>query len=306
MSVTALLATALVIQLFFFLIDLVDRHLTRDGRYQGQPLKPRTMIFMVAVLAVYFLVQYGGFALVPDTETLLVTIGATWGNVLGRPSATGTISGPWLWAMTAAAFYLSGLWDYLMHRFVSHGRWLWFTHEYHHLPNQVFVGMPGIAARPFAVVTTFPVTVGTIVCAYAILIGFGQPLWDLEPLKVLVLMHVFVLTSSHSCCLRRWWWVHRVMTCAALTTPHEHVLHHTVEMKGNFGNFTTLWDRLFGTYLEPTRITEERLALGLAYDQDFLGAVTAGRLKLPARVRAYFQVDRYCNTRSPGRQPSNV
>lgn len=296
MSVTALLATALGIQGFFFLIDLIDRHLTRDRRYDRQPLKLRTVLFMAAVLAVYFFVQYGGFALVPDTDVLLVALGQSWGHVLGRPPTEETIRGPWLWAMVAAAFYLSGLCDYLMHRFVSHSRWLWFTHEYHHLPNQVFVGMPGVAARPFAVVTTFPVTVGTIVCAYAILVGFGQPLLNLEPLKVLVLLHVFVLTSSHSCCLRRWWWVHRMMSRLALTTPQEHVLHHTVEMKGNFGNFTTLWDRLFGTYLEPTRITEERLVLGLGYDQDFLGAVTASRLKLPASVRAYFQVDRYCNT----------
>ena len=296
MSVTALLATALGIQVFFFLLDLADRHLTRDRRYEGQSLKPRTVLFMAAVLLLYFLVQYGGFALVPDTDALLVTISASWGDVLGRSPAAKTIGGPWLWAMVAAAFYLSGLWDYLMHRFVSHGRWLWFTHEYHHLPNQVFVGMPGVAARPFAVVTTFPVTVGTIVGTYAILVALGQPLWNLEPLKVLVLLHVFVLTSSHSCCLRRWWWVHRVMACLALTTPHEHVLHHTVDMKGNYGNFTTLWDRLFGTYVKPASVNNQGLALGLAYDQDFLGAVTAGRFKLPASVRTYFQVDRYCNT----------
>jgi sterol desaturase/sphingolipid hydroxylase (fatty acid hydroxylase superfamily) len=142
--------------------------------------------------------------------------------------------------------------------------------------------------------------VGTIVCASAILVAFGQPLWNLEPLKVVVLLHVFVLTSSHSCCLRRWWWVHRVMACLALTTPHEHVLHHTVEMNGNYGNFTTLWDRLFGTYLKPSRLADRPLVLGLAYDQDFLGAVTVGRLKLPARVRSYFQVDRYCNTAARG------
>jgi sterol desaturase/sphingolipid hydroxylase (fatty acid hydroxylase superfamily) len=159
--------------------------------------------------------------------------------------------------------------------------------------------MPGLAARPFAVVTTFPVTVGTIGCTYAILVGLGLPLWNLEPLKILLLVHVFLLTSSHSCCLRRWWWVHRVMKCFALTTPQEHVLHHTVELNGNYGNFTTLWDRLFGTYLEPTSVKHQGLALGLAYDQDFLGALTAGWIKLPARVRAYFQVDRYCNT-APG------
>jgi sterol desaturase/sphingolipid hydroxylase (fatty acid hydroxylase superfamily) len=295
MSVSTLLAWALGIQSVFFVLDLVDRHLTRDRRYEGQSLKLRTVLFMVSVLALYLAVQFGGFAIVPETDGLLATIGASWGNLLGRPTAPEAIGGPWLWIISAAAFYVSGLWDYLIHRFVSHGRWFWFTHEYHHLPNQVFVAMPGVAARPFAVVTTFPVMAGTIACAYAILAGLGQPLWNLEPLKVLVLVHLFVLTSSHSCCLRRWWWVHRLMKCFALTTPQEHVLHHSVELKGNYGNFTTLWDRLFGTYVEPTSMNQD-VALGLAYDQDFLGALTAGHIKLPARVREYFQVDRYCNT----------
>jgi sterol desaturase/sphingolipid hydroxylase (fatty acid hydroxylase superfamily) len=295
-GVDTLLAIALGMQVFFFALDLADRHVTRERRYEGESLKPRTVLFIVAVLAVYFAIQYGGFALVPQTDALMLTIGASWGAVLGRSPAPETIGAPWLWIMVAAAFYLSGLWDYLTHRFVSHSRWLFFTHEYHHLPNQVFVAMPGLAARPFAVVTTFPVTVGTIVCTYGILVGLGLPLWNLEPLKILVLVHVFLLTSSHSCCLRRWWWVHRVMQCLALTTPQEHVLHHTVALKGNYGNFTTLWDRLFGTYLDPALTRHQGHALGLGYDQDFLGALTAGRIKLPAHVRAYFQVDRYCNT----------
>lgn len=303
MSVRTLVAIAVGLQVFFFVLDLADRHLTRELRYEGRSLKPRTVLFLSAVLLLYFAVQYGGFAVVPRTDELIVGIGASWSALLGRSPARETIAGPWLWLMIAAAFYVSGLWDYLAHRFLSHGRWMWFTHEYHHLPNQVFVGMPGLAARPFAVVTTFPVTVGTIVCTYAVLVGLGLPLWDLEPLKILLLVHVFVLTSSHSSCLRRWWWVHRVMRCFALTTPQEHVLHHTVELKGNYGNFTTLWDRLFGTYLNPALAKHQGLALGLAYDQDFLGALTAGWIKLPARVRAYFQVDRYCNT-AQDRQPS--
>ena len=46
-------------------------------------------------------------------------------------------------------FYVAGLWDYLVHRWFSHSRWFWFTHEYHHLPRQVTILMPGILVRPF-------------------------------------------------------------------------------------------------------------------------------------------------------------
>jgi hypothetical protein len=37
--------------------------------------------------------------------------------------------------------------------------------------------------------------------------------------------------------------------------------------------------------------------LGLPYDQDFVGTLTAGRVKLPAAVRRRFEVERFCNLR---------
>jgi hypothetical protein len=85
------------------------------------------------------------------------------------------------------------------------------------------------------------------------------------------------------------------MKWLALTTPQEHLLHHTVDLQGNYGNFTVVWDRLFGTYLDPMRSEYQDRPLGLAYDQDFVGTLTAGRLKLPGSLRARFEVDRFCN-----------
>jgi sterol desaturase/sphingolipid hydroxylase (fatty acid hydroxylase superfamily) len=89
------------------------------------------------------------------------------------------------------------------------------------------------------------------------------------------------------------------MKWLALTTPQEHLLHHTVDLEGNYGNFTVLWDRMFGTYLDPTKHEHENHALGLPYDQDFVGALTAGRVKLPAAIRRRFQVERFCNLQPP-------
>jgi sterol desaturase/sphingolipid hydroxylase (fatty acid hydroxylase superfamily) len=86
----------------------------------------------------------------------------------------------------------------------------------------------------------------------------------------------------------------------ALTTPQEHLLHHTVDLQGNYGNFTVLWDRVFGTYLDPIRAEHRDRQLGLPYDQDFLGTLTVGRVKLPASLRKRFEVDRFCNL---GRDP---
>jgi sterol desaturase/sphingolipid hydroxylase (fatty acid hydroxylase superfamily) len=104
-----------------------------------------------------------------------------------------------------------------------------------------------------------------------------------------------VLTASHSRFLRRWNAVHQVMKWAWLTTPHEHLLHHAVDSRSNYGNFTTLWDRVFGTYEDPIGKDLEQVPLGLSYDQDFLGTVTLGRLHFSPAQRTKYQVARYCN-----------
>lgn len=270
-------------------LDLADRHVTRTRRYDGEPLRVRTAFFLGLVLLSYLALQYAGFALVPGAADLL--------TALGRSPERAAQRAAWSALMIVPIFYLSGLWDYLVHRFVSHHRWLWFTHDYHHLPSQVFVAMPGLAARPFAVVATFPVTVATVAVTETVASALGFSGGD-EVLRVLLLIQVVLLTASHSCCLRRWWWLHRGLRTLALTTPHEHLLHHAAHLRGNYGNFTTLWDRVFGTYLDPTLAKHHAPALGLAYDQDFLGALTARTIRLPETIRSHFQVERYCNLES--------
>jgi hypothetical protein len=89
------------------------------------------------------------------------------------------------------------------------------------------------------------------------------------------------------------------MRALRLTTPQEHLVHHSADLEGNYGNFTTLWDRAFGTYLDPTLGDNQNHPLGLPYDQDFLGTLTFGRYKLPEPVRQRFQVARYCNVHRP-------
>ena len=302
MSTQTFLAIFLSIPTIFVILDLLDRYLTRQDRYNGQAPKMETLIFLLMVLLLYSALQFGGLALAPSLAELTVDLRLFLSRWLDQPVATEPISGGWLVVISLTTFYLSGLWDYLIHRFFSHSRWFWVTHEYHHLPSQVFVAMPGLAVRPFAVVTTFPSTFATVLSAYGLLILAGLPLWDLTPLKILLLLHTFLLTASHSSFLRRWWWPHHLMKWLGLTTPQEHVLHHTVDLQGNYGNFIIVWDRLFGTYLDPTLTQHQGHAYGLAYDQDFLGAITLSKLKIPPPLRQRFQVERYCNIVSPGEE----
>jgi sterol desaturase/sphingolipid hydroxylase (fatty acid hydroxylase superfamily) len=155
--------------------------------------------------------------------------------------------------------------------------------------------MPGIAGRPFAVFAVFPTVAASVATLYALLAVCGLPLWDLSALKMLFLAILAVQVVSHSSFMRRQGWVHHLLKGLAITSPQEHVLHHSVDLRGNYGNFTSLWDRLFGTYLDPGLLQHRGHACGLSYDQDFLGTLTLGRLKLPHAWRRRFQVARFCN-----------
>ncbi len=289
-----MLIAFLLLQLLLVVGDLWDLRRPRRTAVDQEPLRRPTLLFLLAVTGLFFSVQFAGNWLAPQPLEILESVRETtsaWnGDHVGQP-----ISGWRAVLLGITLFYVAGLWDYLVHRFFSHHRWFWITHEYHHLPRQVMVLMPGILVRPFGFVAVALSTWATAATVYALLLSSDQPLWDLRPLLPALLVISLVLTASHSSFLRRWTRVHRVMRYGLLTTPQEHLLHHAVASHGNYGNFTTAWDRLFGTYLDPAGIDLDEVRLGLAYDQDFLGTLTMGKLRLSPAVRQKYQVARYCN-----------
>ncbi len=289
------------IPIAFTALDVAERY---GRRHRGEG-KPRLLpfLFLLAVLLVYAGLQYGGFLLVPSVESLVENVAMFFSRSLEPPSPGSTLGALASVAFVVFLFYAGGLWDYLLHRFVSHSRWLWFTHEYHHLPSQIYVFMPGILARPFAVVATLPVMVATLATGYGLLTLFEASAENLAVFQALLIVQVTVLTGSHSAFLRRIWSVHRILKWLAITTPQEHELHHAVDLVGNYGNFTTIWDRIFGTYLDPARAENQGHSCGLPYDQDFLGTITLGAVKLSPSLRRRFQLGRYCNIQSE--VPSN-
>lgn len=200
----------------------------------------------------------------------------------------------WMVPLFAVAFSIGTFFDYLVHRFLLHGP-LWRLHENHHLPSVVSNVMPGIAARPFVIVPNFLINACSCATIFGVVELIGRPqliATFLHLLPALLLTFSFVACASHSNFLRRFDWIETVFRCLLLIGPREHLLHHAAAIKGNYGNFTTLWDRAFGTYVAPAKAGE--IALGLDYDQDFLGAITAGRFKLPRSLRSRYQVGRVC------------
>ena len=291
-ALTTGLGILVVYSIVLLVLDLKERIRTRPAEVRTANRSWRSGLFVVVVLVVYSAIQFTGVALVPSVAQVLEGVRALTGTL----PAGGSVPGPWLTVLVwIAAFYFLGLIDYLFHRFASHSRLLWFTHENHHLPRELYVYMPGIAARPFVVVAAFPAVVGLVVTLHLVLLAFGVQGFDIVTLMLFLAMaQLFISSASHSAFLRRHWVVHRVMKPFGLTTPQEHWYHHVQELNVNYGNFTTVWDRVFGTYLDPATVDASRYRTGLDYDQDFLGTLTLGKLKLGRRVRERFQLDQFC------------
>ncbi|MBT9558618.1 MAG: sterol desaturase family protein [Myxococcales bacterium] len=298
-----LLAAIGTIQVTFASLDLVERVQSKSARHDDERVRPGTVAFLVTVTLAFVVIQGALMLLAPSAETLISGVR----GILGASrEAPGTLS-PLAWvAITAVAFYGGGLADYLVHRFFNHTQLFWFTHEYHHLPKEVFVALPGLAVRPFSVFTVVPTAAVTVLLAQGTAVVLGAPLSDLRPLEWVAVLNAFVLTTSHSSFLRAWMVTRPgrlaagAMRAFGLTTPQEHLVHHAVDRVGNYGNMTTIWDRLFGTWTDPDRAENQDRPLGLAYDQDFLGTLTFGRWKFSPRIRERFQLHRYCRLRDGG------
>jgi sterol desaturase/sphingolipid hydroxylase (fatty acid hydroxylase superfamily) len=289
----------LVVQSSFVLLDLHEVRRAR-GRPPLRDVVVRhraAIVFLLLVWCGYFAIQSILFASLPSLDATVTWAAKLWD--IDRPMR-GDGSRPPVWSLgvlAVATYFVVGFWDYCAHRWILHSRPGWFLHESHHLPTQVHNAMPGISARPLVAPTTFLAYACSAVTILGALRLCGREALlvpYLETLPAVVLLFALIGSASHSCFLRRFNWIHQVLKTLLVTTPQEHLLHHTTTLHGNYGNFMTFWDRLCGTYLDPATADPGRLRLGLAYDQDFLGALTGGRCKLPARLRARCEVGAFC------------
>jgi sterol desaturase/sphingolipid hydroxylase (fatty acid hydroxylase superfamily) len=285
-----------VTQTVFVLLDFYELW-RQDGRpalYGKLRSEWRTFLSLAVIWLVYFSLQLGLSAMLPSVERTLAAAKQMLGLSLERTEFFAHRTALCV-AIGVLTFFVAGFWDYFTHRFLLHSRVAWYLHESHHLPTKVFNGMPGISARPFVVFTAFLVNIFSIASMFLLFWIAGR--LDLarlffEALPAIIFAFAFIGSASHSCFLRRYAFFDRWPRYLLIITPREHILHHAANHKGNFGNFTPLWDRVFGTYLDASKLGEPKL--GLNYDQDFLGAITAGKWRLPTRLRQKLGLDRFC------------
>lgn len=137
-------------------------------------------------------------------------------------------------------FLVADLGSYVLHR-LMHARWLWRIHKWHHAPKYMywFAGVRATVQQQF--LFNLPAILAVPVLGSA-------PAWVYFGLAVELIirndwMHMNVTWRSN--------WLEWI-----LVTPRYHHVHHSAEHQGNFGSLFTIWDRVFGTRIDPDAIIE--------------------------------------------------
>lgn len=148
-------------------------------------------------------------------------------------------------ALLTADFFL-----YWLHRGMHETGILWRTHEFHHSPDQLY----WLSGARTSLTHVFLFSVPEIVLCYFF--------FQLSPTEAGIAFSIGVLINI---------WVHANVYVDLgpvqwlFITPNFHRVHHSASplMRKNLGFVVTVWDRLFGTYVDPRKVGRE-FPVGLA------------------------------------------
>ena len=148
------------------------------------------------------------------------------------------------------AFYLvADLGSYWMHR-LMHTRAVWRVHRWHHSPEQLY-WLAGVRASiPQQILFNLPAIAAIPILA-------GAPAWVITAMLIEGVvrndwMHMNVTWRSR--------WLEYV-----LVTPRYHHIHHSTDAElhdANYGSLFSIWDRLFGTYVDPDASVPKKFGTG--------------------------------------------
>jgi sterol desaturase/sphingolipid hydroxylase (fatty acid hydroxylase superfamily) len=148
------------------------------------------------------------------------------------------LSGVWLPLRLVAFYLLADFGSYWMHR-LMHTRHVWRVHRWHHSPTQIYWFAGVRASLPQQLLFNLPTV-------FALAIVLDLPPWLIAATVIEGVarnnwMHMNVSWRSN--------WLEKVFV-----TPRYHHIHHSSDAAlhdGNYGALFTIWDRLFGTYIDP-------------------------------------------------------
>lgn len=294
MQLSNYLIILIALQFLFLALDFLHAYTHRSKN--KEKLKFRSSFFVLGIIFLYGFIQFIGVALIPKIEEIIAFFDTLIPMFNLFDLSIYSSSMPFILLAGITTFYISGFWDYTIHRFMSHNKRLFFTHEYHHLPNRLFLAMPGLSTRPFVFFAILPTIIGSALTIILLLHIFGVQALNIIPIMYgVVLIQTIILAITHSEFFMGQWWMHHTLKFIGITSPQTHEIHHTIDLEGNYSNYAIIWDRIFGTYVDPTNKKNQNHRLGLSYDRDFLGAITLGKLNFSKKIRKKYQIHKFCN-----------
>jgi len=177
------------------------------------------------------------------------------------------------WLELVLAFLLLDFADYAFHRLSHRSRWLWLLHSVHHSDTGVDVST-NLRHHPVHLLAT-------ILWKILVIAAVGAPL------LLAMFRETLVMGIAHLHHTAIAWpnWIERTIG-RVFVSPRAHWVHHSPadgETNANFGNTLVLWDRLFGTYVDPTRPRVEQFGLDALMERRWQSAW--GMLLTPIRAR---------------------
>lgn len=165
------------------------------------------------------------------------------------------------------------LWQYWLHRLMHRPLPYKYLHAFHH--NAVM-----------SIMTSFrhsiPETAAVILLfnlPFSVLLNFTFP-----QVNMVVFWIAFTVLSLN---LHNRIWIPFPTLGSVLMLPNHHLLHHAVHesyFHSNYGQIVTLWDRVFGTYVDPWSIPKETLLALRTGSQTTLSRDLLGFFGWSARV----------------------
>jgi sterol desaturase/sphingolipid hydroxylase (fatty acid hydroxylase superfamily) len=163
------------------------------------------------------------------------------GIVHGHPAYSAALSELPLALRIVVYFVLADFGHYWVHR-LTHTRYFWRVHKWHHSPTYMY-WLGGVRAT---VPQQFLVNVPYIL---------AYPLLSHSPWWIVLGIAAFTAVQND--------WMHMNFTWRSawlewvFVTPRYHHIHHSADPRhygANMGNMFTLWDRLFGTHVDPDSV----------------------------------------------------
>jgi len=174
--------------------------------------------------------------------------------VPGYHSYPASIAGLPLPLRVTLYFVLADFGHYWVHR-LTHTRYFWPVHKWHHAPTYMY-WLGGVRATlPQQFLVNIP-----YVLAY--------PLLDISPWWMALAIGMISTVQND--------WMHMNVTWRSnwlewvFVTPRYHHIHHSADPQhyvANMANLFTVWDRLFGTYIDPDTVRTE-LSFGIGAEEN--------------------------------------